>query len=228
MVMLKGELDELDEVVDDMSDEALDEECDRRLEDEAAKELESEASEPQPAPAIGSNLARDIAATERECQLAEAGVLRCKAALKSAKADYDECVMSLRELARSIANDESRPMMEMFEAAEGDEPAKDDTAPADGWRTSPISELGFPAGLLAKFEEENIATIGDLEDMREQISLGNQSWPKGIGPAKITLIEDRVIEWLGDWSAGRQEMESTDDEDDRDQEEDGDEAEDQD
>ena len=65
--------------------------------------------------------------------------------------------------------------------------------------------------------------VEDVEDLRAEIAMGRESWPKGIGVAKITIIEDRVLDWLKD-NQDRQDQ-VTDDQDDP-EEEDGEEAED--
>lgn len=41
-----------------------------------------------------------------------------------------------------------------------------------------------------------MTTIGGLEDFRAQIAEGQAAWPKGIGPAKVTDIENRIVDWL--------------------------------
>lgn len=71
----------------------------------------------------------------------------------------------------------------------------DRAAPAaDAWRATPIDALGLPPKLTEKLADSNITTIGALEDLRG--SHGGLSSIKGIGPAKITLIEDAVMGWL--------------------------------
>ena len=66
----------------------------------------------------------------------------------------------------------------------------------DAWRIVPIAELGLPKGLAEKLEEARAATIGQLEDLRAEIYQGKAKWPKGVGYAKITKIEDAVLDWL--------------------------------
>lgn len=171
----------------------------------------------------------EISFAERECQLAESAMVKCKAELKSAKAEFDECVLYLRELVRSLAADRERPLMPAFEKAEkcpaqpGGDEAQEPTPYQDAWRKAKIEELALPAGLLNKLVEAGIETIGQLEDLRAEIAIGRESWPKGIGVAKITIIEDRVLDWLKD-NQDRQDQ-VTDDQDDF-EEEDGEEAED--
>jgi len=72
--------------------------------------------------------------------------------------------------------------------------------PADNaWRSVSIDELdnhGLKPALLEKLHEAGLDTIGQLEDRRADISQGREKWPKGIGAAKITQIEDGVVAWL--------------------------------
>ena len=66
----------------------------------------------------------------------------------------------------------------------------------DAWRSVHISELQLKPKLQERLEEAGVDTIGRLEDLRAEISQGREKWPKGIGKAKITEIEDAVIAWL--------------------------------
>lgn len=66
----------------------------------------------------------------------------------------------------------------------------------DAWRSVHLSELNLKPKLQERLEEAGIETIGRLEDLRAEISHGREKWPKGIGKAKITEIEDAVIAWL--------------------------------
>jgi len=64
------------------------------------------------------------------------------------------------------------------------------------WRTVPISELQLKPNITVKLQDADIETIGQLEDLRADISNRRREWPKGIGKAKITEIEDAIITWL--------------------------------
>lgn len=67
------------------------------------------------------------------------------------------------------------------------------------WRKAPVSELtahGVKPNVLEKLAEASIETIGQLVDRQTEISQHREKWPKGIGAAKITQIEDAVIAWL--------------------------------
>lgn len=66
----------------------------------------------------------------------------------------------------------------------------------DAWRKVSVESLGLPPKLAEKLAEDGLDTIGRLEDRRAEISQGREKWPKGIGAAKVTLIEDAVIKWL--------------------------------
>lgn len=83
---------------------------------------------------------------------------------------------------------------EVIEWDNGPEPVAEN----DAWRTAPFAELGLTAKQNDLFEAAGITTIGGLEDLRARIAQNNPDaqWPKGIGPAKVTDIENRVIDWL--------------------------------
>jgi hypothetical protein len=78
----------------------------------------------------------------------------------------------------------------------------DDSAPPvvenDAWRAGPFSELGLTSKTNDLFAAAGIETIGQLEDLRAGIAEGkaDAQWPKGIGPAKVTDLENRLIDWL--------------------------------
>jgi len=68
---------------------------------------------------------------------------------------------------------------------------------SDAWRSASINELAeLSEKLRDKLIEAGADTIGTLENLRAQIAEGKANWPKGIGAAKITQIEDAVINWL--------------------------------
>jgi hypothetical protein len=67
---------------------------------------------------------------------------------------------------------------------------------SDAWRFAPISDLDLGESLTNKLLENGIETLGELEDLRAKIADRKAEWPKGIGEAKITKIEDAVITWL--------------------------------
>lgn len=66
----------------------------------------------------------------------------------------------------------------------------------DSWRSASINELGLPDKLVEKLALDGIELIGQLEDRRGEISQGRAKWPKGIGAARITEIENAIVEWL--------------------------------
>lgn len=85
-------------------------------------------------------------------------------------------------------------VIEWYNDAHEPEPAAEN----DAWRSAPFTELGLTFKQNELFEAQGIKTIGQLEDLRARMANGDFSaqWPKGIGPAKVTEIEDRVIDWL--------------------------------
>lgn len=64
------------------------------------------------------------------------------------------------------------------------------------WRAVPLDKLELKKGVHSKLEDAGVETIGQLEDLRAAIANGKKEWPKGIGAAKITEIEDAIINWL--------------------------------
>lgn len=68
---------------------------------------------------------------------------------------------------------------------------------SDAWRAASINELTeLSEKLREKLAEAGAETIGGLEDLRAKIADHKAEWPKGVGAAKITQIEDAVIAWL--------------------------------
>ncbi len=68
----------------------------------------------------------------------------------------------------------------------------------DAWRYNPIAELKITSKQIEKLEAEGVETIGEMEDFRAAISNGKKKWPKGIGEAAVTKIEDAILDWLRD------------------------------
>ena len=141
------------------------------------------------------DLLDDFADAETQCELAESTVNTCKARLKDAKEEYEVSVKRLRRLARGILNDHDRPL---FDKPKENAAVPEQDKPADpgAWRKAPLAELELPKGIVTKLAGESVETVGQLEDLRGKISLGEENWPKGIGPSKITTIEEKVLTWL--------------------------------
>ncbi len=242
MVMLNGMVDEADEVDDDQveqNDSLLDETLPPLdgaadlSDDEPEGEInepeeieEAEAADISP-PAISSprlsTLLAEIADAETLCANAEDAVTEAKAVLKEAKAEYDGCVMRLRRLAKALRNDQDRPLLDGLDAGsqvdvEASESAGDPDAQYDALLASPLDALKLPAGIVAKLTEAGVATVGDLEQLREDIMFDRKAWPKGIGPAKVDVIEDAVVDWLSANEHDDDETEVNDDDDETDEE----------
>ncbi len=167
------------------------------------------ATPPAPPPApTDRNILDEIALAEVQCERAESVVLSCKEELKDAKKIYDAAVLRLRRLAQAVKNDSDRPLFKQPAAtlpadvalpadpspAAATQPAADPNA----WRTVSITELGISEKLVEKLDEAGASNMGQLENLRAEISQGKAKWPKGIGAAKITQIEDAVIAWLSE------------------------------
>ena len=241
MVMLNGMVAEPDEVDANQTDDGngesapyldcmlppLDGAAD--LSDDEPEEAVDETDEFDiPSPAIPSprlsTLLAEIADAETLCANAEDAVTEAKAVLKEAKAEYDGCVMRLRRLAKALRNDQDRPLLDGLDAGsqvdvEASESAGDPDAQYDALLASPLDALKLPAGIVAKLTEAGVATVGDLEQLREDIMFDRKKWPRGIGPAKVDLIEDAVVDWLSANEHDGDEMEVNDDDDEADDEE---------
>lgn len=138
---------------------------------------------------------------------------RHKERLKSLEKEFDRLSLELMHL-RNDAEFQPRLPMGDAGATDGERLAGQDAAnppaaipdasqPAaasvtienDAWKSAPLADLGLPPKLAEKLAEV-VDTMGQLENMRAEISLGKRTWPKGIGAAKITIIEDAVVKWL--------------------------------
>lgn len=221
MVMLNGMVAEPDEVDANQTDDGngesapyldcmlppLDGAAD--LSDDEPEDAVDETDEFDiPSPAIQSpglsTLLAEIADAETLCANAEEAVSEAKAVLKEAKAEYDGCVIRLRRLAKALRNDQDRPLLDGLDGGEQakadsqvDVDSQDDVDEEyDALLKNPIDVLKLPAGIVAKLDEAGVATVGDLEQLREDIMFDRKAWPKGIGPAKVDVIEDAVIDWL--------------------------------
>ena len=222
MVMLNGMVAEPDEVDANQTDDGngesapyldcmlppLDGAAD--LSDDEPEEAVDETDEfdissPVIQPPRLSTILAEIADAETLCANAEEAVSEAKAVLKEAKTEYDGCVMRLRRLAKALRNDQDRPLLDGLSDGEGaseSDQAKavgqvdDADAHYDKLLANPLDVLKLPAGIVAKLAEVGVETVGDLETLREDIVFDRKSWPKGIGPAKVDMIEDAVIEWL--------------------------------
>jgi hypothetical protein len=187
----------------DLSDDEPEEEMEEaaEVENDAGQADEVDEFDTSP-PAIQSprlsTLLLEIADAETLCANAEEAVSEAKAVLKEARAEYDGCVMRLRRLAKALRNDQDRPLLDGLDGGEqANADSQDDVDEQyDALLKNPIDVLKLPAGIVAKLAEAGVETVGDLETLREDIVFDRKSWPKGIGPAKVDMIEDAVIEWL--------------------------------
>jgi len=179
------------------------------------KELE-EPEKPSPAEVnpLQADILRQIRDAENRCQNAELAVLNAKLELKDEKAEFAGAVTALRSLIKSLTNDNTRPLIKVFDVAEqnGDskkqtDPGKEQTDEADPELLAEEAEfdellmedlavLGLSDATFGKLVECGVETIGGLEELRKDISKGKARWPKGIGRVTVTKIEEAVIEWL--------------------------------
>lgn len=132
---------------------------------------------------------------ESECEAAESKWANAKERAKDAKKLYESAVLKLRKAVR----DGNKPMPLFDAPKEPEKPAviptgADAAADPNSWRNCTISELNLPGTLDEKLAENGIETIGQLEDKRA--AWGGLKSIKGIGQAKVDVIESAVIDWL--------------------------------
>lgn len=58
-----------------------------------------------------------------------------------------------------------------------------------------VAVLGLKEAVIEKLIEAGADTLWRLEMLRKDISEGRKEWPKGIGKAKVTAIEDAILAW---------------------------------
>lgn len=58
-----------------------------------------------------------------------------------------------------------------------------------------VAVLGLKEAVTEKLIEAGADTLWRLEMLRKDISEGRKEWPKGIGKAKVTMIEDAILAW---------------------------------
>ena len=61
---------------------------------------------------------------------------------------------------------------------------------------APVFDLDLPAKLLERLQEAGATTVWRLEKLRGEIAMGREKWPKGVGEAKVTAIEDALMKWM--------------------------------
>ena len=124
-----------------------------------------------------------IRGLEETCQSAGQKVANAKRALKVAREEYDEAVMSLREAIRE--HDEVLPLFDRPSA----QPVAD-----DAWRAVTIEDAGIPENLCVLLREAKpkpIQTVGDIADFTS-IPTNNLIDIQGIGAAKATAIDEAL------------------------------------
>ena len=171
-----------------MTDELLDDvlpELDGAMDpsnDEPEEEIEEPAAE---------KILCEIEAAAAKCKIAEKDMQDAAAVHKAAKSAYDATVLRLRQLCGARENDRDRPLFAGLDESDPNYESKLD---------EPLGSLDLSEAIQAKLVEYGIETIRDLENLRAEISMGKANWPKGIGAAKVTAIENAVTEWLGVFS----------------------------
>lgn len=186
--------------------ESLEEEAETRQED--AEEVATEEA----ADVDGEALAEIKAAREMVRKM-EAAYFVAKEDAKAAKGSWEDAVANLtatidrvtrplplfdQPADRPPVEQQQRPPVEQLQGPLFDRPTSE-----NAWREHELEELAIPGGVLGKLYDAGIETIGELEDLRAKIANGKADWPKGVGEAKVTVIENAVVEWLAKWHAER-------------------------
>lgn len=194
--------DGVEETTEEDDSETEESDQEESEEEETADDPTEITSDEPPPP---SNIMGEIAQAEEICKSKEAVVNNLKEMLKDAKTNFDAAVNRLRKLCASLANDDDRPLLKVAEAASSTaldgQPvsATGIASPSFDWHSVSILELtncDLSPAIAQRLKDAQIETIGELEDLRLEISMGSASWPKGIGAAKITAIEEAVVKWL--------------------------------
>ncbi len=175
-------------------------------EGEQSTEQVEQVEQPEESPVIA--YLNRLRAAEHEVEIAKRVWKSAKAEVKAAKEDYEEKLAELQSLVQCSSDYCGGKSQKSLEAPRAsDSPAGEATtdqitttttplADPDTWKSVLISKLDISEKLVEKLNEANVYDLGQLANFREQIALGREKWPKGIGEAKITAIEDAMTEWL--------------------------------
>lgn len=112
------------------------------------------------------------------------------------KKEWEEQQQQANESSQEVDGNTEAPSLDgSSEASQPIEPTTTQPAYAN-WEDAPVSDLEISDSLLEKLYSVNVETMGELEEFRAAIANGKKEWPKGVGTAKITAIEDAALAWL--------------------------------
>jgi hypothetical protein len=137
-----------------------------------------------------------IRAKEREVRELEMHADLAKAEASRRKKEFEESDLELRNLISRGPDLQTKLPFDGGNTAESKAAMAASNGDGEAWRAVKIDALGLPPAVTEKLVAADMETMGRLEDRRSQIILGREKWPKGIGEAKVTLIEDAMIKWL--------------------------------
>lgn len=172
--------------------------------DEQDAAIDNESTTPKPIPDLQPSYQEQLDDARDEFTTISLETAACESQLKILKAEARASLKRLKNLIDRGSAAASRATV-VVKSVECDGDDSDQTAPhapqsqpldSDAWRSAPIADLDLGKSLTEKLEENGINTLGELEDLRAKICDRKAEWPKGIGEAKITKIEDAVITWL--------------------------------
>jgi len=120
---------------------------------------------------------------------------RAQKRAKTLKKQVDFMLESLLEMVDGNAEDSDCIDDEIDQIPEGNAPMEEDAPEtySDNWPTMPIQVLNLSKSVTDKLLEMGLDNLGKLEAKRAEIYDGRDKWPKGIGPAKITEIENSIL-----------------------------------
>lgn len=156
------------------------------------------------------NISDELREAQREFIRSSMELARAKKAQKRCQKRFDYCLEMMMDLTQDqIGGDDSdEGDGESDGDCDGPESAtvagSSPASPAepirevsrDEWQKVSIDQLGLKETLCEKLKEAGLDTIGRLESRRAEIYSGFEKWPKGIGQAKVTEIENAVLNWL--------------------------------
>lgn len=157
------------------------------------------------------NISDELREARREFIRASIELARAKKAQKRCQKRFDYCLEMMMDLTQDQIGGDDSDDSDGESDGDSDEPhsatVADSTpvAPAahirevisrDEWQKVSIDQLGLKESLCEKLKEAGLDTIGRLESRRAEIYSGFEKWPKGIGQAKVTEIENAVLDWL--------------------------------
>lgn len=145
--------------------------------------------------ALGERIGRTMVELSRQKSLAK----RLQERIDDMVDELDDLISNEKNPTITASGDASEGKSEEIGQDVGDGETGDVAPTWSNWEEASIAELqahGLKNATCERLMEFGINTIGQLERLRAKVGNREETWPKGIGPAKVTQIEDSVIAWL--------------------------------